>query len=148
MEHKSAEVLGHLRMQLPDFEIINYTEYESWTPRSIYAAVLKTMKVPEVKINELCGIIPSEAQTLREAVLLSTEFSCLSSENYVCSLAAQIGDTLINAFKEERPYRQNYALIPKGMAVPVVRDNGGQTRCQYDNRRIEESGFVTIEMLP
>jgi len=148
MEHKSSEVLEHLRMQLPDFELIHFTEYESWTPRSIYAAVLKSMKVPEVKIEELCGLIPSEAQTLREAVLINTDFSCLSSEDYVCSLATQIGDTLINTFKEERPHRHNYALIPKGFAVPVVRDNGGQTRCQYDNRRIEESGFVTIEMLP
>jgi len=148
MEHKSAEILEHLRMQLPDFELIHFTEYELWTPRGIYAAVLKSMKVPEAKIEELCGLIPSEAQTLREAVLLSTEFSCLSSEDYVCSLAAKIGDTLINTFKDERTSRYCYALIPNGMPLPIVRAIDGQPRCQYDTWRIEESGIVTIEMLP
>jgi len=144
MEHKSAEVLEHLRKQLPDFEIINYTEYESWTPRSIYAAVLKSMKVPEVKIKELCRLIPFEAMTLREAVLLSTEFSCLSSEDYVCSLAAEISDTLIYTFKEDRPHRHNYALIPNGMAVPLVRDTVGQQRCQYDFNLMAEAGLISL----
>jgi len=148
MEHKSSEVLEHLRMHLPDFELIHFTEYESWTPRSIYAAVLQSMKVPDVKINELCGLIPSEAQTIREAILLSTDFSCLSSEDYVCSLAAEIGDTLINTFKEERTVRHNYALIPKGIAVPVVRDKDGNKRCQYDIGRMEDTGIITIELQP
>jgi len=148
MEHKSTAILEHLHNQLPDFDLIHITEYESWSPRSIYAAVLKSMKVPVAKIKELCSLIPSEAQTLREAVLLSTEFSCLSSEDYVCSLAAEISDTLINTFKEDRPHRHNYALLPKGMAVPVVRDIDGQQRCQYDIRHIEEVGIVTIDINP
>lgn len=148
LEHKSAEVLGYLRMQLPDFEIINYTEYESWTPRSIYAAVLKSMKVPEVKIKELYSLIPSEAQSLWEAVLLSAEFSCISSEDYVCSLAAEICDTLISTFKEEGSLRHNYALIPKGMAVPIVRDYVGKLRCQYDFDLVNETGLISIELQP
>jgi hypothetical protein len=106
------------------------------------------MKVPEEKIRELCGLIPAGAKTLREAVLMSIDFSCLSSEDYVCSSALEIGDILINTFKEERPSRHNYALIPKGMPVPVVQDIDGQPRCQYDIRRMEEAGFVTIEMQP
>ncbi|MCK9158459.1 MAG: hypothetical protein M0P53_06560, partial [Candidatus Cloacimonas sp.] len=148
MEHKSSEILEHLHKKLPDFEFIHFTEYELWTPRSIYAAVLKSMKVPEEKIEELCGLIPSEAKSLREAVLISVDFSCLSSEDYICSLAAKIGDTLINTFKDERISRHCYALIPNGMPVPIVRDIDGQPRCQYDTWRIEESGIVTIEMLP
>ncbi|HOY83775.1 MAG TPA: PHP domain-containing protein [Candidatus Syntrophosphaera sp.] len=144
-EHKSAEVLEHLSMQLQDFDLIHFTEYESWIPRSIYAAVLTTMKVPEVKIKELCGLIPSEAQTLREAVLLSTDFSCLSSEDYVCSLASQIGDILISTFKEEGLLRHNYALIHKGMAVPVVRDKGGNKRCQYDQKDIANIGLQSLD---
>lgn len=148
MEYKSAEVLKYLRLQLPDFDLIHFTEYASWTPRSIYAAVLKLMKVPESKIKELCGLIPSEAQTLREAVLLSTEFSCLSSEDYMCSLAAEIGDTLINTFKEEEPLRHNYALIPKGIAMPLVRDFDGQQRYQYDFGLIKETGLISIELQP
>ena len=148
MEYKSAEVLKYLRLQLPDFDLIHFTEYASWTPRSIYAAVLKLMKVPESKIKELCGLIPSEAKTLREAVLLSTEFSCLSSEDYMCSLAAEIGDTLINTFKEEEPLRHNYALIPKGIAMPLVRDFDGQQRYQYDFGLIKETGLISIELQP
>jgi len=148
MGHKSSEVLEHLRMQLPDFELIHFTEYESWTPRSIYAAVLKSMIVPEAKIKELCGLIPSEAQTLREAVLINTEFSCLSSEDYVCSLAAQIGDTLINTFKEERPYRHNYALIPKEIRVPIILDEDGNLRCQLANIILNEIGMINLELQP
>ena len=148
MDHKSADVLEHLRQQLLDYELIHFTEYDPWTPRSIYSAVLNTMKVPEEKIRELCGLIPAGAKTLREAILMNVDFSCLSSEDYMCSLAAEIGDTLINTFKEEITSRHNYALIPKGMLVPVVQDIDGQPRCQYDIRRMEEAGFVTIEMQP
>ncbi len=145
MEHKSDEVLEHLRQQLPDFEFIHFTEYHPWTPRSIYAAVLNTMKVPDEKIRELCGLIPSGAQTLREAVLIDSDFSCLSSEDYVCSLAAEIGDTLINTVKDERTSRHNYALIPKGMPFPIVRDIYGQPRCQYDYNLIAHSGLISLE---
>ncbi len=145
MDNKSAEVLEHLRIQLPDLELIHFTEYESWTPRSIYEVVLKSMKVTDEKIKELCGLIPSEAKTLREAVLKSTEFSCLSSEDYICSLAVEIGDTLINTFKEERQLRHNYALIPKGMAVPVVLDTDGQQRCQYDFNLVTQTSLISLE---
>ena len=144
MDNKSAKVLEHLRMQLPDYDIIQFTEYDSWTPRSIYTAVLKSMKVTDEKIKELCGLIPSEAKTLREAVLISTEFSCLSNEDYICSLAVEIGDTLINTFKEERPLRHNYALIPKGMAVPVVLDTDGQQRCQYDFNLVTQTSLISL----
>lgn len=148
MDHKSTDVLDHLRQQLPIYDFIRFTEYDPWTPRSIYSAVLNTMKVPEEKIRELCGLIPAGAKTLREAILMNVDFSCLSSEDYMCSLAAEIGDTLINTFKEEITSRHNYALIPKGIPVPVVQDIDGQPRCQYDIRRMEEAGFVTIEMQP
>jgi len=148
MDHKSADVLEHLRQQLLDYDLVHFTEYESWTPRSIYSSVLKTMKVPEEKIKGLCGLIPSEAQTLREAVLLSTDFSCLSSEDYVCSLAAEICDTLISTFKEEGSLRHNYALTPKGMAVPIVRDYNGKPRCQYDFDLVNETGLISIELQP
>ena len=148
MEHKSSEILEHLRMQLSDFEIIHYTEYNSWTPRSIYAAVLKSMKVPEEKIEELCGLIPSEAKSLREAVLISVDFSCLSSEDYICSLATEIGDKLIKILKDERTSRHCYALIPNGMPVPIVRDIDGQPRCQYDTNSITDVGIFTLKFEP
>ncbi len=122
MDNKSAEVLEHLRMQLQDFELIHFTVYKSWTPRSIYTVVLKSMKVAEEKIKELCGLIPSEAKIFNVAVWISTEFSCLSRDDYIYSLAVEIGNTLINTFKEEGPQRHHYALIPKGIAVPVVLD--------------------------
>ncbi len=145
MDHQSADVLEHLRQQLPDFEFIHFTEYDPWTPRSIYAAVLNAMKVPEEKIRDLCGLIPAEAKTLREAVLIDSDFSCLSSEDYVCSLAAEIGDTLISTYKEERPARHSYALIPKDMPVPIVRDMYGQQRCQYDLCMITQAGIISLE---
>lgn len=148
MDHKSADVLEHLRQQLPEYDLVHFTEYESWTPRSIYSAVLNTMNVPDEKIRELCGLIPAGAKTLREAVLLSIDFSCLSSEDYVCLLATEIADTLIDTFKEERTSIHIYALIPKGMPVPIIRDMYGQPRCQYEMRCIEETGIVTIEMRP
>lgn len=145
MDHKSAEVMEHLNKQLPEHDFVHFTEYDHWTPRRTYAAVLNTMKVPDEKIRELCGLIPSEAQTLREAVLIDSDFSCLSSEDYVCSLAAEIGDTLINTFKDERTSRNCYALIPKGIPVPIVRDIYGQPRGQYDYNLIAHSGFISLE---
>ncbi len=148
MEHKSADLLEHLRIQLHDFDLIHFTEYESWTPRSIYSAVLSTMKVPGEKISELCGLIPAGAKTLREAVLMNVDFSCLSSEDYVCSLAAETGDTLINTFKEVITSRHNYALIPKGMPVPIVRDIDGQQRCQYGFDLINQTGLIGLELQP
>lgn len=148
MDHKPDDVLEHLRKQLPDFDFIPFTDYESWTPGTIYSSVLNAMKVPEEKIRELCGLIPDRAKSLREAILINIDFSCLSSEDYVCSLAAEIADTLINTFQEERQSRHGYALIPKGMPVPIVRDVYGQQRCQYDIGRMEEAGIMTIEMQP
>ena len=145
MDHKSADVLEHLRQQLLDYELIHFTEYDPWTPRSIYSAVLNTMKVPEEKIRELCGLIPAGAKTLREAILMNVDFSCLSSEDYMCSLAAEIGDTLINTFKDEKTSRHCYALIPKGIPVPIVRDIYGQPRCQYDYDLIAYSGLISLE---
>ena len=148
MDYKSADVLEHLRQQLPDYDLVHFTEYESWTPRSIYSAVLNTMNMPDEKIKELYGLIPAGAKTLREAVLIDSDFSCLSSENDVSALAAEIGDTLINTFKEERSSKHSYAFINKGMPAPIVRDIYGQARCQYDIRFVEETGIVTIEMQP
>lgn len=145
LDHKSTEVLEHLRRQLQDYDLIHLTEYKVWTPRSIYSAVLDKMRVPEAKITELRGLIPLEAKTLREAVLMSIDFSCLSSEDYVCSMALEIGDTLINSFKEERLSRFSYALIPKGMDVPIVQDNYGQQRCQYDLSMITQAGIISLE---
>ena len=142
---ESAGLLEHLRSVLPDYQLLCITDYESWTSQTIYKAVLKTMKVPDAKINDLCGLIPAEAQTLREAVLIDSDFSCLSGEDYLCALAAEIADTLIKTFKEERPSRHCYALIPKDMPVPIVRDNDGQPRCQYDSKLIEYSGLISLE---
>jgi hypothetical protein len=106
------------------------------------------MKVPEEKIRELCGLIPAGAKTLREAVLMSTDFSCLTSEDNVCSLTAEIGDTLINTFKEERPARHSYAFIPKDMPVPIVREIDGQQRCQYDLDLITQTNLISLDLLP
>ena len=148
MDHKSADVLEHLHQQLSDYDFINFTEYDPWMPRSIYAAVLNAMKVPEEKIRELCGLIPAGAKSLREAVLLSMNFSCLSSEDYVCSLAAGISDTLINTYKEEIPSRHNYALIPKDILFPIARDMYGQQRCQYGFDLINQTGLISLEFQP
>lgn len=148
IDHKSAEVLEHLRKQLPGYDLVHFTEYDPWTPKSIHSAVLNTMKVPEQKIRELCGLIPAGAKTLREAVLMSTDFSCLTSEDNVCSLTAEIGDTLINTFKEERPARHSYAFIPKDMPVPIVREIDGQQRCQYDLDLITQTNLISLDLLP
>ena len=148
MGNNSAAVLEHLNSKLLDYDIMPWTEHQSWTPAGIYSAVLRALSVSQDKIKELCELIPSEAQTLREAVLLSTDFSCLSCEDYVCSLAAEIGDTLINTFKEEGSLRHNYALIPKGMTVPVVRGIDGQHICQYDFNLVTETGLISMELQP
>jgi len=77
--------------------------------------------------------------------LMSIDFSCLSSEDYVCSSALEIGDILINTFKEVRPSRHNYALIPKGMPVPIAREIEGNLRCIYNREQVNETGNITIE---
>ena len=113
------------------------------TPKHPYSC-LEVNESDWWKDCELCGLIPSKAKSLREAVLISTEFSCLSSGDYICSLAVEIGDTLINTFKEERPLRHNYALIPKGIAVPVVLDTDGQQRCQYDFNLVTQTSLISL----
>jgi hypothetical protein len=145
MGNNSAAVLEHLNSKLLDYDIMPWTEHQSWTPAEIYSAVMRALSVSQDKIKELCELIPSEAQTLLEAVLISTDFSCLSSEDYVYSLATEIGDTLINTLKEDRPLRHNHALIPKGMPIPIVRDNDGNSRCQYDFNQIALSGLISLE---
>ena len=145
MDHKSTEVLEHLHKQMPDFDIIHFSEYEPWIARSIYSAVLNTLKVPEEKIRELCGLIPHEANTLLEAILISIDFSCLSSEDYVCSLAVEISDRLINTFKDVSTVRHRYALIPKGMPIPIIREEDGNPRCQCDFNLIAQSGLISLE---
>jgi hypothetical protein len=106
------------------------------------------MNVPDEKNRELCGLIPAGAKTLREAVLLSIDFSCLSSEDYVCLQATEIADTLVYTFKEERPARHSYALIPKDMPVPIVRDMYGRQRCQYGFDLINQTGLISLEFQP
>jgi DNA polymerase-3 subunit alpha len=145
MGNKHTDVLDHLRSKLPDYNILPCAEYQSWTPEGIYSEVMRAMKVPEEKINELCELIPTEANTLIEAVLISTDFSCLSSEDYVCVIVRKIGDTLINTFKDESPVRHYYALIPTGMPVPIVRDNDGKPRCQYEFNNIVPIGLISLE---
>lgn len=139
-------LLERLSSKLPDHQIMRFTDYDPWTPRSIYSAVLNTLKVPEEKIRELCGLIPGEANILLEAVLKSTDFSCLSSEDYVCATALEIGDTLINTYREERPSNNGFVLIPKGMTVPIVRNIYGQPRCQYDLNSLAQNGLISLEL--
>ncbi|MCB5287803.1 MAG: PHP domain-containing protein [Candidatus Cloacimonetes bacterium] len=147
MGNESAAVLAHLHKKFPDYDILPWTEYQHWTPASIYCAVLRAMKVEEEKIKELCELIPTEASTLLEAVLISTDFSCLSSEDYVCGLAAGIGDRLINTFKDERYVRHSYALIFRGIQVPIIRDYEGVSGCQFDLNDIVRNGFISLELL-
>jgi hypothetical protein len=143
--HKSDGVLEYLRQQLPDIEFIRFTEYYPWTVRSIFGAVLNAMKVPEEKIREFRELIPAGAMTLREAALISTDFSCLSSEDYVCALAAEMADTLINTFREKMLLKHNYALVQKGTPIPIARETEGNLRCIYNQEVINEMGFITIE---
>jgi hypothetical protein len=145
MDNKLNDVLEHLRKQLSDFNLMPFTEYESWTPISIYSAILKTMKVPKTKIKELCDLIPSGVNSLFEAVLINTEFSCFSSEDYVCRLSAVIADKLISTFREEKSAKQKYVLIPKRMSIPIVRDNDGNARCQYDFNFINQICLISLE---
>lgn len=145
MDNKLNDVLEHLRKQLSDFNLMPFTKYESWTPLSIYSTVLKTMKVPKTKIKELCDLIPSGVNSLREAVLIDTDFSCLSSEDYVCRQSAEIADKLISTFREEKSAKQKYVLIPKRMSIPIVRDNDGSPRCQYDFNFINQICLISLE---
>jgi DNA polymerase III alpha subunit len=145
--HKSDGVLEYLRQQLPDIEFIRFTEYYPWTVRSVFGAVLNAMKVPEEKIREFRELIPAGAMTLREAALISTDFSCLSSEDYVCALAAEMADTLINTFREKMLLKHNYALVPKGTPVPIARNDEGQPGCQYEFNLINALGFISLKFI-
>jgi hypothetical protein len=105
------------------------------------------MKVPEEKIREFRELIPAGAMTLREAALISTDFSCLSSEDYVCALAAEMADTLINTFREKMLLKHNYALVPKGTPVPIARNDEGQPGCQYEFNLINALGFISLKFI-
>ncbi len=143
---KSAGVLEHLRQAFSGHILMPLTEYAAWTPHSIYAGVLQALKVPETKITELCRLIPSEAKTLCDAILISVDFSCLSSEDQVWSLAIQIGDTLIDTFAAERASKHHYALIPKAMSVPMVIAHEGKVRCQYDAYGENKTGIICLSL--
>jgi DNA polymerase-3 subunit alpha len=145
-ESKPAELLEYLSKNIPDFYAIQFTEYVPWTPASIFAEILRIMKVSEEKIDNLCSLIPYEAKTLLEAILISPDFSCFLAGDYVSSLAREISDTLINTFKEERVHENYVALFPKNMAIPIVRDIDGTSRCQYDLSHIAGVGIVTLEI--
>ena len=71
--------------------------------------------------------------------------SCFSSEDYVCRLSAVIADKLISTFREEKSAKQKYVLIPKRMSIPIVRDNDGNARCQYDFNFITEVGILILK---
>jgi len=101
--------------------------------------------VPNEKIDELCDLIPTEADTLIEAKLISTEFSCLSCEDYVYSLAAVCADNLIGTFNEEKAVRFGYAIIPKDLPAPYVRDTDGNSRSQFDFGIICNIGVISLE---
>jgi len=145
MENQFAGLLEYLHSVLPEFDLIPWTTYLNWTPASIYSAVLRAMRVNEAKIMELCELIPPEAHTLLEAVLISTDFSCLSGEDYVCNLAVSIADTLINTFRDSVVPEHCYALIPRYISVPIIIDEKGGIRNQFDFRGIQLSGFLSLD---
>lgn len=99
----------------------------------------------EEKIKELCGLIPSEAKTLLEAVLINVDFSCLSSEDFVCRLAADIVDKLINSFRDSKTTKIGYAINLKDTSVPIVREIEGTLRYIHNREQLNEIGCVTIE---
>jgi DNA polymerase III alpha subunit len=77
---------------------IDQLEYYRWTPAELYRELLQVLRVPREKIVELCDLIPPEAENLAEAIEYSTDFSCLTSEDAVCSQALDIGISLANTF--------------------------------------------------
>jgi len=142
----TSRLVNYLRQRLPNFHIIHPTEYERWIPAGIYAAVLKVLKVPKARIRQLCELIPQAAKTLLEAVLMSVEFSSLSAEDYLCSLAIEIGDTLINTVKDELVPKREFVFVPKDMPLPLLADQKGELRCQFDRRTINEIGGISLEL--
>ncbi|MDD2423225.1 MAG: PHP domain-containing protein [Candidatus Cloacimonetes bacterium] len=147
MGNESAAVLAHLHSKFPDYDILPWTEYQHWTPASIYYAVLRSMNVEEENIKELCELIPTEANTLLEAVLISTDFSCFSSENYLYGAALSIGNRLMDTFRNLVTMPDHYVFIPRNLTVPLVRDQQGNNICQYDKETLNMMGCVTMELI-
>jgi len=145
---KHPALLEYLHHKLPDYRILPFTEYRSWTPAGIYAEVLRVLRVGEDKIHQLCELIPPEAATLLDATLISTDFASVASEDFVCGAALEMGDTLINTFADERASKFIYGLIPKDMPIPVSRDRDGQPRCQYEPRMIAQMGLNSLLFEP
>ena len=146
LKEMAGEMIGYLKDSLPGYNILPFTEYSSWTPKQIYAAALKTFGVQKYDIAGLCAEIPSEAETLIDAILMSTDFSCLSSEDFVYGEASSIGNKLTNTFRSELTVPGNYAFIPRDLAMPLVRDQQGNVVCQFDKEALNMMGCVTMEV--
>ena len=74
--------------------------YQKWDPSSIYEAVLQDHRVPPQKIKQLVQLIPRRSRTLSDAILKSTDFSCLVSEDLVCRNAKGIAMKLEGTFRK------------------------------------------------
>ena len=142
-----ADAIGFLKDKLSGYQIRPLTQYSTWTPRELYAAVLKAMNVKKSDIVELCAEIPEEAETLFEAIMMSTDFSCSSSEDYVYSEAWSIGINLLKTFSKSAAKPGSYAFVPNNLNIPLVQDAEGKPVSQYDYKTLNNMGCMTIEFL-
>ncbi len=139
-------LISYLRDSLSGYRMVPYMVYQPWEPKELYLEVLRVMGIKEETALELSSYIPPEAKSLIEAKMLSTDFSCLSSENYVFCEALITGDKLLKIFKQEQLAQNGYALLPQDLALPLILDTRGNVGCQLDRAALNRMGIVTLNV--
>lgn len=119
-------LLQQLKSALPEYRLIPFTEYMPWTPQEISAEVLRILGVKQAELPT-ADPIPT-----------------FSADNYLYAQAKVIAKNMLNSWKEVGPSSNDFVVIPKDLAVPVVTDSKGNTRCQFAKESLHKMGLLTL----
>lgn len=143
---QSSALIQQLSQHLPDYRIVPVADHQTWQPSEIYAAILRVMGVKDSAARELCDMIPPEAESLIDAMMIDTDFSCHASENYVYIEALIMADKLLSTFKLSQMSKDGYALIPKDAVLPMISAPDGAKYCQFDRQTLNLLGYLSLEI--
>jgi len=127
--------------------VVPVCSYLRWTPKRIYREILQTFGIDGASITELCDMIPLGARTMHQAIMESTEFSCMALENYVYSEALGIADKLMNTHWGIGIMPTVFVYIPRDLSLPIV-NIMAKDISQLNYKSIDTMGFSTITLYP
>lgn len=136
---------AQLEQDWQDYKLVPCCEYERWMPQSIYAAVMNVMGAENKAILELCSHMNPFSESLPDAFEDSVEFSVLCADNPLHYRAFELACVLQNTFANILMQPRVWALFPKSLPLPLVRDKQGREICQYDFEVLRDAGIAIFE---